>query len=83
MSLAGSGAAGATEAEKRQARKDLNRVERQLGKLAEQEAALHEKMARAVEDYGRLAELNAQLQGIAAEKEELELAWLEASEVLE
>lgn len=80
---AGSGAAGATEAEKRQARKDLNRVERQLGKLAEQEAALHEKMARAVEDYGRLAELNAQLQGIAAEKEELELAWLEASEVLE
>ncbi|WP_336852788.1 ABC-F family ATP-binding cassette domain-containing protein [Sinomonas albida] len=77
------GAAGATEAEKRQARKDLNRVERQLGKLAEQEAALHEKMARAVEDYGRLAELNAQLQGIAAEKEELELAWLEASEVLE
>jgi ATPase subunit of ABC transporter with duplicated ATPase domains len=74
---------GASEAEKRQARKELNRVERQLGKIAEQEAKLHEQMAAAAEDYGRLGELNAQLQAILAEKEELELAWLEASEVLE
>jgi ATPase subunit of ABC transporter with duplicated ATPase domains len=74
---------GASEAEKRQARKELNRVERQLGKIAEQEAKLHEQMAAAAEDYGRLGELNAQLQAILAVKEELELAWLEASEVLE
>ncbi|NUP75205.1 MAG: ABC transporter ATP-binding protein, partial [Sinomonas sp.] len=74
---------GATEAEKRQARKDLSRVERRLGKLAEQEAALHEQMAQVADDYGRLGELNTQLQAVLTEKEELELEWLEASEVLE
>jgi ATPase subunit of ABC transporter with duplicated ATPase domains len=74
---------GVSEAEKRQARKELSRVERQLGKLADQEAKLHEQMAEAAEDYGRLAGLNSQLQAVLAEKEELELAWLEASEVLE
>ncbi|MEA5456711.1 ATP-binding cassette domain-containing protein [Sinomonas sp. JGH33] len=77
------GGSGATEAEKRQARKDLNRVERQLGKLTDQEAKLHAQMAEAAEDYGRLGELNAQLQALLAEKEGLELEWLEASEVLE
>ncbi|KHL02264.1 ABC-F family ATP-binding cassette domain-containing protein [Sinomonas humi] len=76
-------AAGASETEKRQARKELSRVERQLGKNAEQETKLHAQMADVADDYGRLAELNAQLQALLAEKEELELAWLEASEVLE
>ena len=74
---------GASEAEKRQARKELGRVERQLGKIADQEAKLHEQMAEAAEDYPRLAGLNEQLQALLNEKEELELAWLEASEVLE
>jgi ATPase subunit of ABC transporter with duplicated ATPase domains len=74
---------GASEAEKRQARKELGRVERQLGKIADQEAKLHEQMAEAAEDYPRLAGLNEQLQALLGEKEELELAWLEASEVLE
>jgi uncharacterized protein (DUF3084 family) len=74
---------GASEAEKRQARKELGRVERQLGKIADQEAKLHAQMAEAAEDYPRLAGLNEQLQALLGEKEELELAWLEASEVLE
>ncbi|MCH6471099.1 ABC-F family ATP-binding cassette domain-containing protein [Sinomonas terrae] len=77
------GGSGASEAEKRQARKELNRVERQLGKIAEQETKLHGQMADVADDYGRLGELNAQLQALLAEKEELELAWLEASEILE
>jgi ATPase subunit of ABC transporter with duplicated ATPase domains len=74
---------GASEAEKRQARKELSRVERQLGRIAEQETKLHGQMAEVADDYGRLAELNAQLQALLAEKEDLELAWLEASEILE
>ncbi|WP_138443317.1 ABC-F family ATP-binding cassette domain-containing protein [Sinomonas susongensis] len=74
---------GASEAEKRQARKELSRVERQLGRIGEQETKLHQQMAEVADDYGRLAELNAQLQALLAEKEELELEWLEASEILE
>ncbi|WP_433876402.1 ABC-F family ATP-binding cassette domain-containing protein [Sinomonas atrocyanea] len=72
-----------SEAEKRDARKELARIERQLGKIAAQEEKLHAQMAASADDYGRLGELNAELQGLLGQKEELELAWLEASEVLE
>ncbi|GAB4099083.1 ABC-F family ATP-binding cassette domain-containing protein [Sinomonas halotolerans] len=72
-----------TEAQKREARKELARIERQLGKLAAQEERLHADMAASADDYGRIGELNTQLQDVLAQKDELELAWLEASEVLE
>ncbi|MDQ0279260.1 ATPase subunit of ABC transporter with duplicated ATPase domains [Arthrobacter silviterrae] len=76
-------AAGPSESEKRDARKNLNRVERQLSKLAASEAKVHTQMAAKVGDYEALGELNAKLAELAAEKEGLELEWLEASEVLE
>ena len=76
-------AAGPSESEKRDARKNLNRVERQLSKLAAAEAKVHTQMAAKVGDYEALGELNAKLAELAAEKEGLELEWLEASEVLE
>ena len=83
-SAAGAGAdSGPSEAEKRDARKDLNRVERQLGKLAQQEAKLHTQMEAKADDYEQMAELNRKLQELAAQKESLELEWLEASEILE
>ena len=76
-----------SEAEKRQAKKDLNRIERQLTKLAQQADKLKEQMndagSKADVDFGLLAELNVKLQDISSEQEELEMEWLEASEILE
>ncbi|PYI68379.1 glycerophosphodiester phosphodiesterase [Arthrobacter livingstonensis] len=81
---AGSGAAsGPSEGEKRDARKKLNRVERQLGKVAAAEAKVHSQMSSKVGEYDALDELNAKLAALAGEKAGLELEWLEASEVLE
>ena len=76
-----------SEAEKRQAKKDLNRIERQLTKLTQQADKVKEQMtaagSKADADFEQLAELNKKLQEIGAEQEELEMEWLEASEVLE
>ncbi|EMY33815.1 ABC transporter ATPase [Arthrobacter crystallopoietes BAB-32] len=86
---AGSAAAKSahTEAEKRQAKKDLNRIERQLTKLTQQADKLKEQMtesgSKADVDFELLADLNKKLQDVAAEQEELEMEWLEASEILE
>ncbi|WP_336711090.1 ABC-F family ATP-binding cassette domain-containing protein [Arthrobacter sp. USHLN218] len=76
-----------SEAEKRQAKKDLNRIERQLTKLAQQADKLKEQMndagSKADVDFALLADLNAKLQDVSSEQEELEMEWLEASEILE
>ncbi|WP_026553834.1 ABC-F family ATP-binding cassette domain-containing protein [Arthrobacter sp. 35W] len=82
-SAGSSAASGPSEAQKREARKDLNRIERQLGKIATAEAKLHSQMESKVGDYEALGELNRKLADLAGEKEELELEWLEASEILE
>jgi len=84
---AASGAAGIngpTEAEKREARKELNRIDRQLGKIAQQEEKLHTQMAAKSEsgDFDALGDLNTKLQELLSEKEGLELEWLEAAELL-
>jgi ATP-binding cassette subfamily F protein uup len=75
---------GPSEAEKREARKDLNRIERQLGKLSQQEEKIHKDMAAKSEsgDFDALGELNGKLQAVLDEKEGLELEWLEAAEIL-
>ncbi len=77
-------ATGPSEAEKREARKELNRVERQMGKLDTQIDKLHAQMAAASEamKFDEVNKFNATLQGVEAEKEELEMAWLEAAEIL-
>ncbi|MCW2990687.1 MAG: transporter related protein, partial [Solirubrobacterales bacterium] len=67
----------------RDARKEVARLDRALAKLGRREAALHEDMAAGATDHARLAELSAQLHGLAAEREALEAAWLEASAVLD
>src|SRR4051794_6743538 len=64
----------------RAARKEAARLERALEKLTAQEAALHEEMAAAATDHVRLRELQTQLAASAAEREELEMQWLEAAE---
>lgn len=82
-SQGGGASIGRSESEKRDARKDLNRVERQMGKLAQQEAKLHTQMEANADDFELMAELNRKLQDLAVQKGSLELEWLHASEVLE
>ena len=90
VTAGGSGAAstatasGPSEAEKREARKALNRIERQLKKLDQQEKKLHDDMVKSTEknDFDALAQQNSQLKDLADEKDALELEWLEASELL-
>lgn len=70
-------------AEERAARKTIARIDKRLERIAEQEAALNAQVLEHAQDYERLAELSAGLQILAAEKDELELEWLEAAELLE
>jgi ATP-binding cassette subfamily F protein uup len=67
----------------RAARKEVARLERALDKLTAREAQLHEDMATAATDHGRLRELDAELRALGDERDELEAAWLEASEAAE
>ncbi|MGH3413944.1 MAG: ABC-F family ATP-binding cassette domain-containing protein [Marmoricola sp.] len=70
-------------AEERRARKTIDRLDRRLERVAEQEAALHEQLAAHATDHEKLTELGARAARLAAEREELEAAWLEAAELLE
>ncbi|MDT0203753.1 ABC-F family ATP-binding cassette domain-containing protein [Nocardioides sp. AE5] len=70
-------------AEERAAKKAIERIDRRLAKIAELEARLNEQLAEHASDYTRLAELGAELDTLHAEKEELELEWLEVAEALE
>jgi ATP-binding cassette subfamily F protein uup len=70
-------------AEIRAARKEAGRLERAMEKLDARQAALHEEMAAAASDHGRLRELGEELTALRAEKEDLEARWLEASETAE
>ena len=70
-------------AAQRAARKTVERVERQLARLAEQEAALHARMAEAATDHTALAELSAELTGLTERRESLESEWLEAADLLD
>jgi ABC transport system ATP-binding/permease protein len=74
-------ASATTSAATRQARKELARLEQQIARLDERLASLHEQMAGAASDYQRLTELQRQIERITVDKDELELAWLEAAEV--
>jgi ABC-type multidrug transport system ATPase subunit len=71
-------ASAATEA--RQAKKTLARVEQQLSKVDERIAKLHAQMVAAASDYAALSGLQRDLDRLGAEKDDLELAWLEAAE---
>src|SRR5262249_35736124 len=75
-------ASAATPADVRDARKVMARVEKQLSRLADREAKLHGEMASAATDPVALTDLNGKLQALVAEREELELEWLEAAEVV-
>lgn len=64
----------------RAAKKELQRIERQIAKLDKEEAKLHGQMAEHAADFAKVAELDAQLRKVREEKEELELSWMELAE---
>ena len=65
----------------RQARNDLARLEQQIARLDERLTALHEDMAAAASDYQRLNELHREIELITANKDQLEVAWLQAADI--
>ncbi|MBG6192108.1 ATPase subunit of ABC transporter with duplicated ATPase domains [Arthrobacter sp. CAN_A212] len=81
---AGSATAYSSE-ETRQAKKDLTRIERQLGKAAAQVERIQQQMndgAGGDVDFDKMATLNTKLQAVQAEQQDLELQWLAAAEVV-
>ena len=83
----GSGASGSrgptvSPADQREARKEMSRLERQLTKLADQEERLHHEMAERAADHAAVLRLNDTLRALVDEREQLELAWMTAAEVV-
>ncbi|GAB19424.1 putative ABC transporter ATP-binding protein [Gordonia effusa NBRC 100432] len=80
-----SAAAGPTTdaAAHHQARKTMNRLERQIEKLDAREAKLHVELAAAATDQEKLVALDAELRKVVADKEEAETQWLAAAELME
>ncbi len=77
----GSGTSGAGEAAaQRAARKQMQRLERQIDRLSSREKELTEDLAAHASDYARLVELGGQLREVQAEKARLEEDWLTAAE---
>ena len=65
-----------TAAVERDQRKALARVERQIEKLSAQEESLHAQMAEHAADYAKVAELDAELRAISAQRQAAEDEWL-------
>ncbi|MEU4551047.1 ABC-F family ATP-binding cassette domain-containing protein [Micromonospora violae] len=78
----GPAASGMSAAEVRQARKELTRLERQLGKLDQRESTLLDQLAADATDYARVAGLDAQLKDLRAERERIEESWMTLAEDL-
>jgi ABC transport system ATP-binding/permease protein len=78
----GSGLAVGSAAE-RAAKKELDRVDRQIARAGEREAKLHAELAANATDYEKLTELGARLAAVEAEKADLEERWLEVASSLE
>jgi ATP-binding cassette subfamily F protein uup len=82
-STAASSSGGPSEAELREARKDVARLERQISRLTERERRLREQMADSASDFVRLGELQAAIDQLVDERTAREHEWLEAAAVLD
>ena len=70
-------------ADKREARKDLTRIERRFARLAAEETDLHNKLVSNAADHAALLTLDERLRALLSERAQLEDAWLLAAEQLE
>ncbi|AWL38932.1 MULTISPECIES: ABC-F family ATP-binding cassette domain-containing protein [unclassified Streptomyces] len=64
----------------RAAKKELQKVERQLDKMSTRETELHAQIASHATDFEKVAALDAELRELVAERDELEMRWLELAE---
>ena len=62
------------------AKKELQRLERQIDRLGVREKELTEELAARASDYAALIDLGAQLREVQAEKRRLEEEWLAVAE---
>ncbi|HEX6871562.1 MAG TPA: ABC transporter C-terminal domain-containing protein, partial [Micromonosporaceae bacterium] len=67
-------------AESRAAKKELARLERQVGQLEQREARLHEQLALHAVDYEKVSALDAELRAVQRQRADAETAWLELAE---
>ncbi|MEU5270937.1 ABC-F family ATP-binding cassette domain-containing protein [Streptomyces hygroscopicus] len=67
-------------AEQRAAKKELQRIERRLDRISEQESELHARIAEHATDFTKVAELDGRLRELTGEREELETRWLELAD---
>jgi ABC transport system ATP-binding/permease protein len=72
--------ASSAAARQRAARKELDRLERQLDRVSGQEAELTVALAEHASDYAKLIELGAQLRAVQEQKAGLEDRWLTVAE---
>jgi ATP-binding cassette subfamily F protein uup len=70
-------------AEERTARKELQRLERQLDRLTVRESELTDLLAANATDYEKLTSLGAELRAVQSEKSDLEDRWLTLAANLE
>lgn len=70
----------ASSADSRAAKKELQRIERQLNKISDRETSLHAQIADNATDFEKVAKLDAELRGLIGERDELEMRWLELAE---
>jgi ATP-binding cassette subfamily F protein uup len=74
------GVGAASGADVHAARKDIQRIERRLARVAEAEQRLHVRMVEQATDHTAVLALDTQLRELAAERTELEDEWLVAAE---
>ncbi|GAA1131217.1 ABC-F family ATP-binding cassette domain-containing protein [Streptomyces javensis] len=67
-------------ADQRAAKKELQRIERRLDRISEQESGLHALIAEHATDFAKVAELDTQLRELTGERDELETRWLELAD---
>ena len=79
---AGVGAASSAAGD-RNARKELQRLERQLDRLSARESELAGQLAANATDYEKLTVLGAELRAVQAEKSDLEDRWLDVAAALD
>ncbi|HEY5882925.1 MAG TPA: ABC-F family ATP-binding cassette domain-containing protein [Nakamurella sp.] len=74
---------GADPARRRELRKDLQRLERQLDALHRKESALHTRMADAAADFTAATDLARELDQVRSDIGDVEVEWMAAAEELE
>jgi ATP-binding cassette subfamily F protein uup len=64
----------------RAAKKELQKIERQLDRMGEKEARLHAEIAENATDFERVAKLDMELRALRDERDDLEMRWLELAD---